>query len=115
MVMSAKIVLRDEVAFATETVGHEFYIADFTAALGQLDPIDWRDDWEGWFALLRACKGVGVEREDFVQWCLGDPDYAADRKRIERVWKSATACGGGALYKALADRGFAHIAEKAAQ
>lgn len=103
--MSAKIVLRDEAAFRTEVVGHGVQIANLTAALQQLDPIDWRDDWEGWFALLRACKAVGIEREDFVKWCLGDPNYAADRKRIERVWKSARGDHGGALFEALADRG----------
>jgi hypothetical protein len=110
--MSAKIMLRDEAAFRAEIVGHEVQIANLTAALQQLDPIDWRDDWEGWFALLRACKAVGIEREDFVNWCLGDLEYAADRKRIERVWKSARGDHGGVLFEALADRGIARVAEK---
>jgi hypothetical protein len=61
--------------------------------------------YKNWFALVGACKAVGIGREEFVEWCLGDERYAAHRKRIERIWESAWGTHGGALFKALAERG----------
>jgi hypothetical protein len=55
--------------------------------------------------LLTACQFVGIPRREFVDWSLGDPHYAADRRDIERIWDSARPKHAGALWKALAERG----------
>jgi Bifunctional DNA primase/polymerase, N-terminal len=88
-------------------VGHEVgvVVAGVAAALAKMDAVDWRGDYPGWFALLTACQFVGVGREEFVRWSLRDPHYAADRREIERIFDSAKPKHGGALYKALSERG----------
>jgi hypothetical protein len=69
-----------------------------------MDPIEWRGTWEEWFALAGACKAAGIARDDWVDWCLGDPEYADRRDEIERVWEAAWGEHPGALYAALAAR-----------
>jgi len=75
-------------------------------ALKQIDPHDFRGRYSEWIALLMACKFEGIARDDFIEWCLGDEWYARDRKRILRIWNSFDEPQhGGALWKALAERG----------
>jgi hypothetical protein len=82
-------------------------------ALQRIDPRDFRskgrggtgDYFEEWFALVGACKALGISREDFCDWSMGDPKYADDREKIERIWDSAYGDHPGAFYKALAERG----------
>jgi hypothetical protein len=71
-------------------------VANLTAALRQLDPIEWRKDFRGWFAIAGACKAEGISREAFAEWSMGDPKYADRREEIERVWDAAPAEGSPA-------------------
>jgi hypothetical protein len=57
-------------------VGHA--VGDLTEALGQLDPVCWNGNYDDWLALMTACRFVGIEREAFVAWSVGDPAYAGD-------------------------------------
>jgi hypothetical protein len=34
-------------------------VDDLTTALNKMNPVDWRGDYEGWFALLMSVKAVG--------------------------------------------------------
>jgi hypothetical protein len=77
----------------------------YLEALRRMDPVDWRGDFEGWFALLTAVKAVGVLREDFADWSTRDEEYVERRGEIERIWDCAMGAHGGALFKALAERG----------
>jgi hypothetical protein len=85
--------------------GPSVAVADLTAALWEMDPVDWRGDYFGWFALLTAAQWLGIAENEFVAWSLGDPVYAADERAIRAVWRSAEPKHGGAFYKALAERG----------
>jgi Bifunctional DNA primase/polymerase, N-terminal len=80
-------------------------VGDLTAALWEMDPVDWRGDYDGWFHLAGACQAAGISENEFVRWSLGDPVYAADERAIRRICASAHARHSGALYKALAERG----------
>jgi hypothetical protein len=83
----------------------EVEVASLTAALWRLDPVDWRGDYDGWFALATACQFVGIAKAEWVKWSLSDPVYAADARLIERIWDSAKPKHGGAFYAACAERG----------
>jgi hypothetical protein len=80
-------------------------VAGLLAALRQLDPLEWRHEYAEWFALMTAYKFVGIEREDFVEWSIGDRYYAKDAGRIRRMWKDCVPQHPGALLKALKERG----------
>jgi len=80
-------------------------VAGLADALRQMNPVDWRGDFERWFALLGACKAVGIAREVFVEWSVGDLEYADRRGEIERIWECALGAHGRALYAALSQRG----------
>jgi hypothetical protein len=68
-------------------------VSDLTAALRKMDPVDWRGDWDRWFQLMTACKGVR------------DDEYAGDGEEIARQWHSVVPRHRGALYAALKARG----------
>jgi hypothetical protein len=55
--------------------------------LGELDVTHYRN-YGDWLRVMMACHAAGVEREDWIRWCLGDPAYAEDRDEIERLWDS---------------------------
>jgi hypothetical protein len=80
-------------------------VADLTAGLWEMDAEDWRGDYDGWFHLAGAAQALGIAENEFVRWSLTDPVYAADERAIRRIWNSAQARHGGALHKALAERG----------
>jgi hypothetical protein len=81
------------------------YVADVTAALREMDPCDWRGEYLRWFALMTACCFEGISERDFVNWSIGDPQYAADGPLIRRMWRRLSPQHGGALFAALAERG----------
>jgi hypothetical protein len=54
----------------------EVVVADRASALRRLDPYLWRGEHDEWFELLMGAKAAGIGREDFVEWSIGDPDYA---------------------------------------
>jgi hypothetical protein len=81
------------------------HLADLTAALWEMDPVDWRGDYDGWFGLLVACQAAGISKREWLKWCASDPVYAADGGAVERMWDAAKPRHAGALYKALSERG----------
>jgi hypothetical protein len=80
------------------------HVADLTAALRQLDPRDWQNH-DRWLQLMTACRAEGIERDDFIEWSVGDPDYADDGEIIARRWDSLAPKHGGALWAALSEAG----------
>jgi Bifunctional DNA primase/polymerase, N-terminal len=76
-------------------------VANLTAALWQLDPCEWRGEYDAWFQLATACRFLGIARAEFVGWSVSDPHYAADVRLIERIWDSARPVHGGAFFAAL--------------
>ena len=80
-------------------------VTDLTSALDKMNPIDWRGDYEGWFALLMGAKFVGISLEAFTQWSIQDPVYADHVEEIARQWWSVEPKHGGALRAALKARG----------
>ena len=76
----------------------------YLEALRRMDPVDWRGDFGGWFALVGACKAVGISRDDFAEWSTRDLEYVERRGEIERIWDCAMGAHGGALFRALAER-----------
>jgi hypothetical protein len=80
-------------------------VAGLVEALRQMDPVDWREKFQSWFALCGAVKAVGICKAAFLDWTTQDPQYAHRREEIERIWDSALGAHGRAFYKALSDRG----------
>ena len=76
-----------------------------TEALRKLDPCEWRGEHDEWFRLLMGCKAAGIECEDFVEWSIGDPDYANDAEVIRVKWNSVEPIHAGAFFAALRDQG----------
>jgi Bifunctional DNA primase/polymerase, N-terminal len=81
------------------------HASDLTAALRKLDPLRWGGQFEEWFVLMAACRAVGIGREDFIEWSIGDPRYAGDAGVIGRMWEGLAPKHGGALWAALAQAG----------
>jgi hypothetical protein len=88
---------------------HGEHAADLVEALHKLDPHDWRGgDQRGhdrWLQLMTACRAVGIERDDFIEWSVGDPHYARDGEEIARRWDSLVPQHGGAFWAALSEAG----------
>jgi hypothetical protein len=80
-------------------------VAGLVEALRQMDPVDWREKFQSWFALCGAVKAVGISKAAFLDWTTQDAQYAHRREEIERIWDSALAAHGRAFYKALSERG----------
>lgn len=89
---------------------------DATAILSRLDPTEWRgggagDDWFNLMCALHHMTG-GAARDEFVEWCVGDPAYSDAAAEVGYRWDSLTREGAGGrpvtagtLQKLLADRG----------
>jgi hypothetical protein len=82
-------------------------VAELTKALFKLNPVEWRSEgsqesYNSWLWLMIACKAAGINREDWVEWCVGDENYADDGDEIGRKWDGVTASHSDALFKALA-------------
>jgi hypothetical protein len=73
--------------------------------LRSMDPREWNGEHDEWRDLMGACKAVGIDREDFVAWSIGDPDYRNEASHIRHEWGTLRAEHGGAFYKALSQRG----------
>ena len=74
----------------------------------KLDPCEWRSEgsqesYDGWFALMMACKAAGIAREDWLEWCALDECYADAGDEVGRKWDGAPARHADALFKALRD------------
>jgi hypothetical protein len=86
---------------------HNAVVAELTEALFELNPVRWRSEgdqsqYDGWLALMMACKAAGISREDWIAWCVGDEWYADDADEIGRKWDGVPAKHADALFKALA-------------
>jgi Bifunctional DNA primase/polymerase, N-terminal len=85
-------------------------VAELTAALFKLDPVEWRAEgdtsrYDAWLALMMACKAAGISKEDWVAWCIGDMCYSDDADEIGRKWDGIPARNADALFKVLAQSG----------
>jgi Bifunctional DNA primase/polymerase, N-terminal/Primase C terminal 2 (PriCT-2) len=80
-------------------------VGDATEALHQLDPCAWRGEHDEWFALLMGAKAAGIACDDFVEWSIGDPEYADDAEIIRVKWNSIEPRHPGAFLRALKDAG----------
>jgi hypothetical protein len=70
------------------------------AALEQMDPCVFREH-DRWFALMMGCKAVGIARDVFVEWSVGDEAYADHAELIRTRWNSVTVLHAGAFYAEL--------------
>jgi Bifunctional DNA primase/polymerase, N-terminal/Primase C terminal 2 (PriCT-2) len=86
----------------TRALAH--HVGDLTDALRKLDPSGYRDH-DRWLQLMTACRAVGIARSDFIEWSIGDENYANDGEVIARRWDSLAPKHGGALWAALAEAG----------
>jgi Primase C terminal 2 (PriCT-2) len=80
-------------------------VGDATDALRQLDPCVWNGRHDEWFELLMGAKAAGIGCEDFVEWSIGDPEYADDAEIIRVKWNSIEPRHPGAFLRALKDAG----------
>jgi hypothetical protein len=80
-------------------------VADLTAGLWKLDPVEWRGRRQEWLDLMNGCKGAGLDVETFVRWSTSDPVYENDGEKIWEDWQSLAGVHGGALHSALKQRG----------
>jgi hypothetical protein len=80
-------------------------VADLTAALRQMNPVEWRGQNEKWLKLMTACRWAGITCADFIAWSISDPEYEHDGDEIERRWRSLKPQHDGALRAALKARG----------
>jgi Bifunctional DNA primase/polymerase, N-terminal/Primase C terminal 2 (PriCT-2) len=80
-------------------------VEDATEALRKLDPCAWRGEHDEWFALLMGAKAAGVGCDDFVEWSIGDPEYADHAEIIRVKWNSIEPRHAGAFFKALSQHG----------
>jgi Primase C terminal 2 (PriCT-2) len=85
-------------------------VAELTEALFELDPCEWgsegsQESYDGWLALMMACKAAGISKEDWLAWCAGDECYADAGDEIGRKWDGVPARHADALFKALAKGG----------
>jgi hypothetical protein len=60
-------------------------ITNAAQVLSQLDPENYKD-FGAWIKLMMACYAAGIDRETFVDWSTGDPDYANDADEIRYMW-----------------------------
>jgi hypothetical protein len=75
--------------------------------LHQIDVTKFQD-FDEWLALLTSCKVAGVDREDFVSWSVGDPDYADHAENVRDIWNRVKPNGQiteGTLFRALRKKG----------
>jgi hypothetical protein len=76
-----------------------------TEALRKLDPCAWDHKHDEWFELLMGAKPAGIAGDDFVEWSIGDPEYADDAAIIRVKWSSIEPRHPGAFLRALKDAG----------
>jgi len=86
------------------TGGGEHDQDELASMLDHLDPEDFRDH-DAWLTLMQACHHAtaGDGREEFVEWCTRDPEYADHGALIGLRWDSLHADndGGRVTYRTL--------------
>ena len=65
--------------------------------LDALDPEDFREH-DAWLTLMQACHHAtaGDGRQEFIDWCTGDPEYADHGTLVGLRWDSLHADNDGA-------------------
>ena len=93
----------------SSNVGQDVSRQDLQRYLEVIPVEDYADN-DSWFKLAMACyhatDGEGVD--EFVTWCLSDPNYAADEEVIRMRWNSFSGGEGitaATLFKALGKYG----------
>jgi hypothetical protein len=64
--------------------------------LDLLDPADFgKGRHDRWFSLMAACHHAtdGDGRQEFIDWCMRDPDYAEDARKVGYRWGTAAKLG----------------------
>jgi len=97
---------------ATATGGGEHDQEQLAEMLDQLDPEDFRSH-DDWLTLMQACHHAtaGDGRQEFIEWCTRDPEYADHGTLVGLRWDSLHADADGArvtyrtLHKLLRDAG----------
>jgi hypothetical protein len=79
--------------------------------IGKLDPTRFRE-YTKWLHLMMACHAAAIEREDFVEWSIGDPLYANAGDEVRKIWNSLKVEGNAngriteaTLFAAIRDAG----------
>lgn len=80
--------------------------------LNLLDVMDYSKDYTNWFAIMASYHALtqGMGKEDFLEWCGGDPDYTEDERVVENsnMWEGLDTEGGitaKTLFKTLIKKG----------
>lgn len=97
---------------APATGGGEHDQEELAGMLAHLDPEDFRDH-DDWLRLMQACHHAtaGDGRQEFVDWCTGDPEFADHGTLIGMRWDSLHADNAGSrvtyrtLHKIMRDHG----------
>jgi hypothetical protein len=58
-----------------------------------LNVLDYRN-YEDWRNLMMSCHAAGMDKDVFIDWCVGDPDYANDELEIAQLWDALRPDGG---------------------
>ena len=56
-----------------------------TSMLWRLNPADYRDHSD-WVRLMMAAHAAGIDRGDWIRWCVSDPAYADEAGEVGRRW-----------------------------
>jgi hypothetical protein len=77
---------------------------EITQLLNGLDVVRYRGQFQSWFRVMAAAHAGsnGAAREEFIAWCIGDPEYANDDEKIGDLWDGLDAeRAGGATVRTL--------------
>ncbi|KPQ16694.1 MAG: putative P-loop ATPase [Rhodobacteraceae bacterium HLUCCO18] len=79
------------------TGGGEHDQEELAEMLDALDPEDFREH-DAWLTLMQACHHAtaGDGRQEFIDWCTGDPEYADHGTLVGLRWDSLHADNDGA-------------------
>ncbi len=71
------------------TKGGQYTQEQIAQALTKLEVRDYQDQGK-WFRLMCAVHHAsdGDARTEFIEWCIGDPEYANDGEAVGRRWDS---------------------------
>lgn len=81
---------------SASTGGGEVDQEELALMLDRLDPEDFRDH-DRWLTLMQACHHAtaGDGRQEFVEWCAGDPEYSDHGAVVGARWDSLHADNDG--------------------
>jgi hypothetical protein len=70
--------------------GGQYSQEQIAQMLNSMDVMAFHREHDRWFALMCACHHAsnGDARQEFIEWCIGDPEYADQSDQIGRRWDS---------------------------